>query len=413
MIERGGAALGRAFLVLVCVALLTVCASAQSPAPAGTPLIRADVPRISLVTFGPGPQIWARFGHNAIRVTWPEDSLYGDSDRLYNFGYFDFDEPGFYWNYATGNMQYYAVAENPARAFVYYRGLGRSIREQALAVNPEQAVTIAAELERLIQPGQRRYPYDYFFNNCSTRVRDVLNDALGGRLYQQYQPLPAAHTLRWEALRMVQDDLLLYLGLHIGLGRTADQPINQWQAGFLPGILADQINTANQTPNGNELARTDQLIADGRATAMSFQPRYLSMGLLGLLTVLIILLPAAGGLAGSQARRRWWSLSGLRAWLILSGLAGLLLLFLWLLSEHQAAWRNANLLLLLPTNLLLLRLRDSGLERLAAWLIPTALLGALLLKLFPGAQFNTDLWLWLAPAQLSVFYCWRRYRRIE
>lgn len=357
-----------------------------------------DAPRIALVTFGPGPQIWARFGHNAIRVTWPADSIHDGSDRLYNFGYFDFDEPGFYWNYATGNMQYYAVAEDPERAFVYYQYLDRSVREQILGVTPEQAVEIATELNRLIQPDQRRYPYDYFFNNCSTRVRDVLDTAIGGLLNQQYQSQPVDHTLRWDALRMVQDDLLLYLGLHIGMARQVDQPITRWDAAFLPGVLANQVSELD-----TNLVVTDRVINNGRAELLDFQPRYMSMALLGLLTILIILLP-------TLIKRRWLALIGLRLWLLFSGLGGLLLLFLWLISNHEAAWRNENLLLLLPTNLLLWRLRNSLVERLAAWLIPTAIVIALLIKLWPHPQFNTDLLLWFIPAQLAVFYCWRGYR---
>lgn len=364
-----------------------------------TPVTTNDAPRIALVTFGPGPQIWARFGHNAIRVSWPDNASRGGSDRLYNFGYFDFNEPGFYWNYASGNMQYYAVAEDPSRAFAYYRQLNRSLREQVLDVTPQQAVDIASELNRLIQPDQRRYPYDYFFNNCSTRVRDVLNSALGDVLNQQYGPQPAPQTLRWDALRMVQDDLLLYLGLHIGLGRQVDQPISRWDAAFLPGILADQVSEINTSA-----VLSDQILHDGRAELTTFQPRYWSMLLLGLLSIMIILLPGL-------SQRRWVTLSGLRLWLLFSSLAGLLLLFLWLISNHEAAWRNENLLLLLPTNLLLWRLRNSLVERLAAWLIPAAILIAVLLKLLPHSQYNTDLLLWFIPAQLAVFYCWHRYHR--
>ncbi len=356
-----------------------------------------NTPQISLVTFGPGPEIWARFGHNAIRVTWPENSPYNGFDALYNFGYFDFNEPGFYWNYATGNMQYYAVAEDPRRAFEYYRRQHRSIRQQPLNLAPDQALAVANELDRLIQPDQRRYPYDYFFNNCSTRVRDILNQALGDAVQQQYLPLPASRTLRWDALRMVQDDLLLYLGLHIGLGRIVDQPISDWDAAFLPTTLADQLNALD-----SNAVISDQVVYTGRAEASDFQPRYLSMLLLGLITVLLIVLPMLGN-------RNRLSLSGARLWLLFSGLAGMLLLFLWLMTNHQAAWRNENLLLLLPTNLLLLRLGNNRLEKLTAWFIPTAIVAALLVKLIPDAQFNTDLWLWFAPAQLAVFFCWRRH----
>jgi len=383
-----------------CIALLWLLTGvAKAQLSEQTPIYN-PAPQIALVTFGPGPEIWARFGHNAIRVTWPQNNLIqvsANNDALYNFGYFDFTEPGFYWNYATGNMQYYAVPEDPVRAFDYYQNQDRSIREQQLDLTPQQALQIANELQRLIQPDQRRYPYDYFFNNCSTRVRDILDQALNGALQQQYQTQAAAHNLRWDALRMVNDVLLLYLGLHIGLGRVVDQPISQWDAAFLPNSLANQTNTLQQPVVVN-----DQIIYRGQPEPTHFQARFLSMAILGLITVLIILLP-------TFSKTRWLALVGARLWLLLSGLAGLLLLFLWLASDHQAAWRNENLLLLLPTNIMLIRMRYSQLEKAIAWLIPVSILAALLLKLIPHSQFNMDLWLWFIPTQLAVFYCWRRH----
>ena len=344
--------------------------------------------QISLVTFGPGDEVWALFAHNAIRVQTVS------TDLLYNFGYFDLAEPDFYWNYARGIMRYYAVPEDTPAAYDYYARIGRSIREQRLDIAPQQASLLAQQLQQLTMPDSRIYDYDYFFYNCSTRVRDLLDQALGGQLRTALQPLPADTTLRREALRMVQSDVPVYIGLQLALGRPVDIEINQWQAAFLPDNLAAQLAVLD-----GPLLQSDEMIANGPQAASELQPKYLLFAGFGLLTMLLILLPAV--LSGD-----FWSRLGVRLWLLLSSLAGSVLLLLWCCTYHQPTFYNENLLLLLPSNLLLWRCRGDMIEKLAAWLMLLAMIAALLLKLTPQAQFNHDLLLWLLPAQLAVLYFW-------
>lgn len=381
--------------------LLIVVASMQQAAAQWDPSLLQNQPQpnvdkvqIALVTFGPGEELWSLFGHNAIRVQTPATLTEPATDLLYNFGYFDLDEAGFYWRYARGIMRYFAVPEDTSAAFDYYRRIGRSIREQKLNLAATAARQLAHDLQRLTEPDARVYDYDYFYYNCSTRVRDLLDQALGQQLQQAMKPLPAATTLRREALRMVQGDFMVYLGLQLGLGRPVDVPINQWQAAFLPDNLAQQLAEFD-----GPMLRSDEVLVNGPQAAQQLQPKYLQFALLGLLTVLVILLPAV-------LSSVFWSRIGLRLWLLCSGLGGVMLVLLWCCTQHESAWRNENLLLLLPSNLLLWCLNGSQLEKLAGWLIPLALLAAAILKLLPGAQFNSDLLLWLLPAQLTVFYFW-------
>ncbi len=362
--------------------------SSHVPAQQADPQPATDAVRIALVTFGPGEEIWALFAHNAIRVQST------DVDLLYNFGYFDLHEPGFYWRYARGIMRYFAVPEDTAAAYDHYARSGRSVREQQLDLAPQQAALLAHELQRLVAPDQRVYDYDYFYNNCSTRVRDLLDQALNGRLRAALEPVPAATTLRREALRMVQGNVLVYLGLQLALGRPVDVRINQWQAAFLPDNLATQLAVFDQ-----QLLRSDVMIAQGPQAATNLQPKYLLFAVFGLLTVLTILLPAI--LSSDFAARL-----GVRLWLLLSSLAGMVLLLLWCCSLHASTHYNENLLLLLPSNLLLWRFRGRRIEKLAAWLMALAMIAAVALKVLPQAQFNHDLMLWLLPAQLAVLYFW-------
>lgn len=379
--------------VLLCTLLLAGNALAQQIAAMAEPAESFEPVRISLVTFGPGEEVWALFAHNAIRVRTD------GSDLLYNFGYFDLAEPGFYWRYARGIMRYYAVPEDTQAAYAYYADIGRSVREQQLDIDPGQARLLAQKLQQLTEPDSRSYDYDYFFYNCSTRVRDLLDQALRGALRTALEPLPADTTLRREALRMVQNDVWVYLGLQLALGRPVDMRINQWQAAFLPDNLAEQIAQMPASVPAGPVLSSDVMIAEGPQAAAQLQPKYLLFAGLGLLTVLLILLPAV-------LSSDFWARLGVRLWLLLSSMAGILLLLLWCCTAHEPTYYNENLLLLLPSSLLLWRFRGSLIEKVAAWLLLLALLTALVLKLLPQAQFNHDLLLWLLPAQLAVLYFW-------
>ena len=126
---------------------------------------------------------------------------------------------------------------------------------------------------------------------------------------------------------------------------------------------------------------------------------------LGFASVLLIVLPAV------FFRSRLLALMGARCWIIVSVLGGGMLLFLWLFTAHQAAWRNENLLLLNPMALLLWRFRGGRVERAAAPIMAAGLLAAFVLKLFPGAQWNYDVMIWLVPAQLALLWVWYREMR--
>ena len=96
-----------------------------------------------------------------------------------------------------------------------------------------------------IQPENREYLYDYYDNNCSTRVRDVLDDAFGGALKNATVPLPAKQSLRTHTRRMSQADWWLYLGLETVLGWPVDRPVSRWDEMFLPQVLSEVLDVEN------------------------------------------------------------------------------------------------------------------------------------------------------------------------
>jgi hypothetical protein len=169
-----------ACLMMLCVFAVANGAGAQpavEPAVSESPITdHQSPPAISLLTIGPGEIFFERFGHNAIVVRDPASGV----SLAYNYGIFDFDQQDFLLNFARGRMRYRMAVDDFADDLAMYRDEGRDITEQRLALTPEQARRLVEFLEWNARPENAQYRYDYFEANCSTRVRDAIDRALGG-----------------------------------------------------------------------------------------------------------------------------------------------------------------------------------------------------------------------------------------
>jgi len=360
------------------------------------------------MTYGTAERIEEQFGHNAI---WIRDSD-REIDQVYNFGFFDFDKPGFYKEYLFGEMIYFALARSPEEELAYYRWRDRTVRAQLLNLTLDQVRSLTDWLEARVQPETRDFRYDYYFNNCSNRVRDALDFALDGALREYSADRPADSNFRTHTRRLLEDDFPLYLGIQAGLGRMADRPRTLWEEMFLPAVVAETVGEMTVPGPGGEresLVGDDRLLYESTRSSPPRAPSFHAGAFIGLSTVsvLLIVLPAL------MAGRRGLRLAGARVWIALAALAGALLVFLWLATGHEAAWRNENLLLFNPLALLLWRFRLGLVARVAAGMVAAGLVVAVLLKLLPGAQWNYDIMLWMIPAQLALLWIWNREKDPE
>ncbi|MFU8876674.1 MAG: DUF4105 domain-containing protein [Wenzhouxiangellaceae bacterium] len=367
-----------------------------------------SVPALSqqawLVTYGTAERVEEQFGHNAIWIRDPARGI----DAIYNFGFFDFDKPGFYREFLFGEMLYYALARAPEEELAYYQWRDREVRAQLLNLSAEQLRRLTGWLEARVQPETRDFRYDYYFYNCSNRVRDGLDFALDGALSEYARGRPARLNFRQHTRRMLQDDPLLYLGTQAGLGRPADLPRSLWEEMFLPVVVAETVAEMSITLDDGRvvpLMLDDILLYESGRTPDPTTPAFPFWLMLSLAVVTCLLIAAP---ALWMRRQRFVALLGARIWILACTGGGLLLAFLWLATDHQAAWRNENLLLFNPLLIFLLRFRGGRIERLAAGVIAAGLLLALILKLAPGAQWNYDLLLWLVPAQALLLRVWSR-----
>jgi hypothetical protein len=300
-------------------------------------------PRIGVMTMQPGEIFWERFGHDAIVV---DDPAKGEPVS-YNFGFFDPSEPGFIPRFIRGQMRYQLVALPMREDLQYYRDVGRGVSIQWLDLTPQQADALAAALAINALPQNARYSYDYFTDNCATRVRDAIDRALGGRLKDQLAARSRGNTYRSEAVRLASPATWMWLGFDIGLGPASDVPLSRWQEAFVPMRLADSLREATGT-DGRPLVRAEERLLPHRLapeppeTARPWWPWLLWGMALGI--VLLVIGQRAPRLLAAIALPVWTACS----------LLGLLMLFIWFGTAHRAGWANQNLLLFDPLCLALL-----------------------------------------------------------
>ena len=352
--------LGRGAIVAITwLSALDSRLSAQLPAPvAPTADVRDDGSglTISVLTFGQGDAVWEKFGHNALRI---RDARTG-SDIAYNWGTFDFEQPHFLRRFLVGNTLYW-LATDPAPLMIehYQRNLNRSGVEQVLALTPEQKVQLRDFVLWNERPENRNYQYDYFVDNCSTRLRDAIDRVLGGQLRRALAAKPSAHTFRSESLRLMSSLPWLQSGMQIALGQPADRPLTAWEESFIPMRLRDRLREVRVVDGGTArpLVAEERVLHEAarepEATgAPSLVMRFLIAGLL--LAALLAVLGVRAA-AGGRGARSGFAVVG-AFWGLLAGTMGLLLAIAWTATRHIFWYRNENLFQLSPLSLLLVAL---------------------------------------------------------
>lgn len=386
--------LGMMFLMFVCACVAVGGVRAQdAPAAPAAGAPAAAVPArlsISLLTIGPGEIYFERFGHNAILV---RDDASGEA-IAYNYGMFDFAQENFLLNFVRGHMRYRIAANPLADDLAQYRAEGRSVVEQELRFTPAQALALARFLEWNARPENAWYRYDYFTANCSTRVRDALDHALGGLIHAQSVGRSRGYSYRIDALRLMAPDPALMLLIDLGLGPFSDQRIDFWDESFVPMTLQGVVERV-RLADGQPLVGARRVLAESRIPEPPALPRDLRWPFLILGLALAAALVWLGGRGGRGARI---TLAAFATVFELScGIGGVLLLFLWLGTDHIAAWRNENLALLDPLCLLLLPTWIGALRR--PWRPGAWTLGlAWLVVLIAGLALASKILPWFAQA---------------
>ncbi|MEE4178154.1 MAG: DUF4105 domain-containing protein [Bacteroides sp.] len=290
--------------------------------------------RISLLTATPGDELYSVFGHSALRVRDPETGL----DEVYNYGTFDFDTPNFYLKFLRGKL-FYKLSVVPHEYFLLeYRYEGRGISEQILNLSQEETRRIYDFLQVNRQPGNEYYLYDFFYDNCATRIRDIVENQLEPDWGED--PVPEYSRSFRDMLKpfLVNKPWALF-GVDLVLGLPSDREATPWHYMFLPDemfLAFSQARHANGRPLIEQYALVlEQTFSPGKSHWLTPLVAAWMVFLLGILSLLKVRIARVFD----------------KIFFTILGLVGLVILFLWFLSDHTATNANLNLLWALPTHL--------------------------------------------------------------
>ena len=386
--------------------LLGSTASAQDTLRSSNVPLRdlGDALTVTLVTYEQGGRLFERYGHNAL---WVHDAGAG-TDEHYDYGRFSFNQQNFLLRFIRGQMWYSMGFESDVRGVVdAYVGQGRKVWMQELDLPSEAKLRLREFLAWNFRPENRDYAYDYYRDNCSTRIRDALDRVIGGSI-RRYGDSASGWTWRDETRRLNQHSKALYTGLLVVLGQPVDREMSRWEQMFLPMRLREAMNQITiPGPDGamHPVVKSERLVSPGGRwpapeRPSNWLPYYVVVGL------------ALGGLMYLVGQTRAF-LPVATLWMLLVGLLGAFMLVEWVTSYHRAAYSNENLLQFNLAALALAIVLPSGLRGkawargpvrfLAGAVAGLSVLGLVLKPVPVFFQHNLEIIALLLPTHLAVW----------
>lgn len=287
---------------------------------------------IKLYTFGAGQNYWEAFGHSALRVK------INDIDYMYGFGYFDFNDEDFFIKFAKGQMHYFLGIQEAPLEIDSYISQGRSVWSQNLSLSAPQKKKLINKLNSLAQVKNRYYQYDYFLNNCTSKIRDLLDETTDGEISKQLKGIQARHS--WSDLTFpVMNQSWMNLGIAIAYGVPAYQLQDKWSLSVFPENFAHDLEQIKTHSSWNGVLEQHNQ-AKNQLVEYSFVKTHYAISVILSVIFLGLVVPLLSKLT-------------IYLWLTLQSIIGCGIVFLWFFSEHSVAMWNINILLFSPFALLL------------------------------------------------------------
>lgn len=346
----------RRYLAALAVLLCLLFAPRTSRAEPGDELT------VYVLTFGPGDHAFFKFGHDAIWIH-NEAAPKGNPlkrDAVYNWGTFAFGDPALIPKFVRGKFMYWLSKQPIGLTVRLYQSENRTVEAQELNLTAAQKKALFDALEENAKDENKYYKYDYYRDNCATRVRDAIDKVIGGKLKEASQN-PASMTWRHHTLRLTQDDAILSMALTVVMSNVIDRPLNQWEEMFLPAYVQEGLRRVKVPgPDGTEipLVKTEEVqvvvgrdtlrfpVKSTRGPVHSERPSWLLWNLLA-----GILLGGGVFVAARSSDKSLPARIGLGALLFLEGflsILGVLFVFVWIATDHEVGWHNENILQLVP-----------------------------------------------------------------
>lgn len=294
--------------------------------------------RISLLTCTPGKELYSTFGHSALRVT---DNNTG-TDIIFNYGTFDFDDPGFYWKFTRGKLLYFVSIDNYIDFINQYQFEGRGITEQVLNLSCAEKQNLLAALYANAKEENKYYKYDFVHDNCTTRLRDMVarycTDSLISKNIRPYKGVTFRKLIH-EYLNK-GNQYWSKFGIDILLGSPLDKKISNEEAMFLPDYLMKAFDSSS---TGNHKLVVEKNIVLHQTTMPNNKTFFTPLTVFSFLFLVMALLSFIQS-KGIKTFFRYFD----AAIFFLFGLLGCFLLFMWFGTDHPTCKNNFNLLWAFP-----------------------------------------------------------------
>ncbi|WP_044398974.1 DUF4105 domain-containing protein [Lacinutrix sp. Hel_I_90] len=321
-------------LLLAFLLLFSISATAQNPN-------LSEDAEISVLTMGPGQLLNDSFGHSAFRVRT------GTLDIVYNYGMFDFNAPNFYLNFAKGKLDYYLGYTSYERFKAIYISQNRSIKEQVLNLTKAQKRALFSFLINNAKEENKIYAYDFFYDNCATKMRDVAEAVLNSNIAYKTPKTYKAESFRQLINTNIYWNSWGHFGINVALGSVIDQKAEPRNYMFLPDYIFQFFDKASFKDSGEPLVKETNTIYESKPeiTKSNFflSPLFI-IGLIGLCILWVTYLDYK-----KQTRSKWLDVSIFA----LTGSIGTLLFLLWFATDHTATANNYNVLWAFPLNLII------------------------------------------------------------
>ena len=320
--------------IFVAVALMSMALSAwAAPKEEGDTVANGqqDDVVISLITCYPGPDVYELYGHTMLRVQ------YGDIDMVYNYGIFDFDAPNFIYRFVKGETDYKVAGYDGAYMLVGYRS--RKVVEQQLNLTSRQAMQVLLALVENARPENATYRYNYVYDNCATRPRDIIEGVLGDKLH--YGEMHDTLTFRQEMRRYNANYAWQQFGIDLVLGSGIDYTLSYREQMFVPMVLMQAFAEAGVERDGRlvPLVTSTRVLNNGSDSGDILPSTPAWQSPLAVSVAVLVLVLVMSWLDVRRGKVSRWTDSLLFG---IAGLCGLLVFFLIFVSTHAATSPNFN-----------------------------------------------------------------------
>lgn len=402
--------------------------------PLALDLERAARTEIVLLTVAPGELIWEHYGHNELVLFEPRRG----TGASFNYGVFDLTRPDFYEDFFFGSWEYRLAVFSVDEQLEHYRRAGRTVWLQHLDLTVRQRAHLIHYLEENATEERAWYRYHYYEDNCSTRIRDAIDEVTGGSLRKASGSKPAQpasgadpdsvvsyryHTLRLSG-QLTPSGLLAYLGTMLVFGTPIEQPITVWDEMFIPMRVRDVVRTVtvvNDQGVDVPLVDREETIPPNSRPRDPIAPPAWALPFVGIGGFVALALSLLARLAQRRVFPRVLFALAATAVSLANGVCGVFIASVWAMTGHDSAHGNVNVLYFTPLALVLAfvtpfaacgRPRALGWARAVSMILLGLAVFGVILELIPAcSQTNAPLLGLVLPVHVALALAWKRWPR--